>query len=150
MTNLHMLIGIPGSGKSTYSKVLSNKNNAIIVSSDKIRKDNPGINEAKVFPEVYRLCAHYLAQGIDVILDATNIDYMVRKSNIDEIRAYYRDFEVVAYYFNVPVDICKKRVEIRNLNKEELYLPVEVCSLYSRKIQVPVYEEGFIKIIEIN
>ena len=53
-----MLIGIPGSGKSTYSKkVLSSKlDNAILVSSDQTRNDNPELTEDEIWPEIYRLC----------------------------------------------------------------------------------------------
>ena len=38
MAKIIMLIGIPGSGKTTYSKELSIKYNAKVISSDKVRK----------------------------------------------------------------------------------------------------------------
>ena len=37
MAKLIMLIGIPGSGKTTYSKDLSKEYDAIVVSTDKVR-----------------------------------------------------------------------------------------------------------------
>lgn len=150
MNNVHMLVGIPGSGKTTFSKKLAEEINAVVVSTDRIRKENPGINEDDVFPEVYRLCGYYLMLGYDVILDATNIDKGVRKTNLDGIRGYFSHFNTIVYYFNVPLDICISRVDKRNKNKEELYLPLEVCNLYQNKIEMPDDSEGFIEVIEIN
>ena len=73
MAVLHLMVGIQGSGKSTFSKSLSKKLNCKIISSDEVRKMNPNLDEKKVFPEVYRLCAGELKNGNDVIFDATNI-----------------------------------------------------------------------------
>ncbi|MFA5543211.1 MAG: ATP-binding protein [Bacilli bacterium] len=150
MNYLHMLIGIPGSGKTTYAKLLEKDLDYIIISSDMVRINNPNWKEEKVFPEVYRLCGKYLKEGYNVILDATNIDLEVRKKHIDSIREYHIDFKVVAYYFDIPLDICRNRVSNRNNNKEELYLPVEVCDLYAGKIIPPKETEGFIKIVTIK
>ena len=145
-----MLIGIPGSGKTTYAKMLEKDLGYIIISSDMVRVNNPNWKEEKVFPEVYRLCGKYLKEGYDVILDATNIDIKVRRDHINSIRKHHLDFDVVAYYFDIALDICRNRVSNRNNNTDELYLPVEVCNLYAGKIVPPQKNEGFIKIVTIN
>ena len=60
MAKLIMLIGIPGSGKTTYSKGLSEEFNANVISSDVVRQTYVGIDEKEVFPTVYRLCIEEL------------------------------------------------------------------------------------------
>ena len=55
-TGLIAINGIPGSGKTTYSKNLSKEYNAKVISSDKVRQTYVGIKENDVFPTVFRLC----------------------------------------------------------------------------------------------
>lgn len=58
MNKLFMMIGIPASGKSTIAKEISKSEDAIIVSSDDIRKEFGNINDqsqnVKVFEEAER------------------------------------------------------------------------------------------------
>ncbi len=150
MSFLHMLIGVPGCGKTTYANLLEKDHGYVIISSDRVRMNNPSWEEELVFPEVYRLCGEYLKKGLNVILDATNIDFKTRKKHIDAIKKHHDDFLVVAYYFDVPLEVCRMRVAIRNNNKNELYLPVEVCDLYAGMINPPHNDEGFEKIIVIK
>lgn len=150
MSCLHMFIGVPGSGKTTYAKRLQEESGYMIISSDVVRVNNPNWNEEKVFPEVYRLCGMYLSQGVNVILDATNIDIQTRQTHIKAINKYFCDYEIIAYYFDVPLKTCENRVSKRNLDHRELYLPVDVCGLYAHKVIAPTAEEGFKKIIIIN
>lgn len=56
MNKLYMMIGLPASGKSTIAKELSKSEDAVIVSSDEIRRELGDINDqsqnTKVFEEV--------------------------------------------------------------------------------------------------
>ena len=65
---------------------------------------------------------------------------------------YTTDFEVGCYYLDVPIQICKKRVEKRNKIADELYLPIEVIDSYNAKLIAPSVDEGyiFIKIYDEN
>lgn len=143
MAKLIMLIGIPGSGKTTYSKELTTRYNAQVVSTDKVRQTYVGIEESEVFPTVYRMCNEYLSQGVNVILDATHITPKVRKRSFDALDAYNIEYEKVAYYFDTPVDECVRRVEKRNQDPNELQLPLEVVESYGNNIIKPSLEEGF-------
>ena len=60
MKTVHMMIGIPGSGKSTYALELSKKLNYKIISTDVVRMENPGIKEEDVWPRVYWMIAEEL------------------------------------------------------------------------------------------
>ena len=60
---VHMMVGIQGSGKSTFSSILANEINAKIVSTDSVRMANPGIKEDLVWPYVYKLVAECIKIG---------------------------------------------------------------------------------------
>lgn len=149
MAKLIMLIGIPGSGKTTHSVELSKKYNAKVISSDKVRQTFAGIEEKDVFPTVYRLCIEELKNGGNVILDATHITPKVRKRTFDALDQYDVEYDKIAIYFDTPVDVCIKRVEIRNKDPKELFLPLEVIESYGKNIIMPTKEEGFEEIIVI-
>ena len=146
MAKLIMLIGIPGSGKTTLSKELTIKYDAKVISSDKVRQTVVGIKENEVFPTVYRLCVEELKEGRNVILDATHITPNVRKRSFDALDEYGISYEKVAYFFTTPVEECVRRVEKRNQDPNELFLPLEVIYSYGKNIVAPSESEGFIEI----
>lgn len=150
MAILHLMVGVQGSGKSTYSNKLNKEYGYKIISSDEVRKMHPDWEEIRVFPEVYRLCAIELKEGRDVIFDATNITPKVRSKNIGLIRDIYSDFEVHVYFIKASKETCKERVKRRNNIEGELYLPIEVIDSYFSNLVIPSVEEGFDKVIIIN
>ena len=86
MSTLHLMIGIPGSGKSTYVKELLKTHDYVLVSTDKVRQDNPNLPESEVFPTVYRTMGEALNKGLDVVFDATNITPKVRNRLKDNLK----------------------------------------------------------------
>ena len=150
MAKLIMLIGIPGSGKTTYSKDLAIQYDAKVVSSDKVRQAYVGIDEKDVFPTVYKLCIEELKEERNVILDATHITPKVRKRSFDALDQYEVAYEKVAIYVDTPVEVCVKRVDLRNQDPNELFLPLEVIESYGKNIIPPTKEEGFSEIYIIK
>lgn len=150
MATLHLFVGIPGSGKTTYAKKLATEKGYIVISSDVIRDLHPDWEEEKIFPEVYRLCAEYLENEKDVILDATNITPKVRKRAIDAIKGYLPFFKYDAYFFPIDAKVCFERIVERNKIDGERFLPPEVSFSYGEKIIPPEIEEGFEKVVIIN
>ena len=150
MAKIIMLIGIPGSGKTTHSNELSIKYDAKVISTDKVRQTYVGIDEKDVFPTVYKLCVEELKENRNVILDATHITPKVRKRSFDAINEYGVEYEKVAVYINTSVEECARRVEKRNQDPNELFLPVEVVYSYGKNIIAPSEEEGFNEIIIIK
>ena len=143
---LYILIGVPGSGKSTYAEELYQKSERgiALVSSDSIRKSLYGNescqdNPKKVFTLAHKIIVDQLEHGFDVIFDATNIYANNRKDLILKVC-----FEVnqpvrfVAVYFDTPVDICIARQELR-----ERKVPAKVIEKMGRQIDKPSFEEGF-------
>lgn len=150
MKTIHLMIGIPGCGKSTFSHKLAIDKQIEIVSTDRVRSENPGIKEELVWPMVYEMISNQLNQNNDVIFDATNITPKVRKRLVDNVLLHSQGFEMIAYYFVVDWQICVSRVSIRNNDPNELFLPVEVIKGYYDKIVEPTFEEGFVEINYID
>ena len=145
-----MLIGIQGSGKSTYAYVMSEEKNIPVISSDKTRDENPTMKEELIFPELYKRCAELIKENKDFIYDATNITPKVRKRFFDNMSEYgLKDYTVEAHYFVPDVELSKERISRRNQNPNERYLPIEVVDDYAKNFIAPTLEEGFSKIVKI-
>lgn len=149
MYTLYMMIGIPGSGKTTISSFLAKQYKAVIVSSDLVRLNNPKWSEDKIFPEVYKLIQENISFK-NVIFDATNIDIETRKKHLEEINKKDIKYKLVACLVECSTEICKARIEYRNTLSGELYLPLEVVDLYNDKLIYPDVNEGFDEILIFN
>lgn len=147
---IYIMIGVPGSGKSTYAKQLQKELNCEIVSTDALRNNHPDWEESMIWPEVYRLCALALQNNDDVIFDATSATPKVRKRFVDEVEKYGVEMQMAAFYFDTPWEECRQRVIKRNTMPGERYLPPEVVESYGHSIIKPTLDEGFtfIKIIQ--
>lgn len=143
---LYILIGVPGSGKSTYAEELFQKaeKGTALVSSDQIRKSLYGRescqdNPKKVFAIAHNTVIDQLKNGYDVIFDATNIYAKDRKELILKVC-----FEVtqpvrfIAVYFDTPISECIKRQDLR-----ERKVPTRVIEKMGRQIDKPTFQEGF-------
>ena len=95
MSLLIMVVGVPGIGKSTWAKELSDLYAIPVVNSDKVRKELYGKEEIQgdvkeVFDEVYHDVRLYLDSFDVCILDATNTSKWARtqalkRSGADEV-----------------------------------------------------------------
>ena len=154
MQTVFVMVGVPGSGKSTRAKELAEKHQATIISSDKIRKmlfdneDDQNHNDL-VFKTYYEFFEECLKEGRNVILDATNIDMNVRKQiflHIDELvrnHSIYREkVEVVAYVMSAPESLCVER-DLRRARK----VGQDIIRMYVCKFQFPQKVEGFDHVI---
>ncbi len=93
MGDFIMMIGVPGSGKSTIARKLATKENTVIVSSDDIREFYFGGEYSKetnrdVFLYAEMLIHEALRNGQDIIFDATNLSKKYRKNYIDMVKEY--------------------------------------------------------------
>ena len=152
MSSVFMLIGIPGSGKTTYAKniLLKKYPSAVLISSDEVRNNNPSMEEKDIWVEIYRLCKENIEKNIDIIYDATNITPNVRHRFDDKLKEYNLKYEKVAYYFITNTNSCYERVIKRNTKENERFLPPEVVLSYGAKIIPPSIIEGFSDIFLID
>lgn len=141
MNKLYTMIGIPGSGKSTIANQIPN---AVVISSDAIRKELYGAEEIQgsgkqVFDLVYKRIGEELAKGNDVVFDATNLTPRTRKA------VFRFPAERIAVFVNTSLDECLKRNTAR-----ERKVPEEVIYRMHHSLVYPSKAEGFSKIIKIT
>ena len=147
-----MLIGLPGSGKSSYARdYVATRHGTIIVSSDDIRQElwgdaNDQQNPSKVFNEMFLRTVSAMTQGTNVIYDATNLTAKTRKTTLARLRqAIGQDFIAVADVIVCSISECKRRQGERDRK-----VPDEVIDRMVRQFQTPWYNEGWDTINVIN
>lgn len=98
----YMMVGIPGSGKTTYAH---NIPDALVFSSDSIREElgvDGGDSRAngKVFSLLHERIRSSLAEGNDTVYDATNIKRIRRGNFLNEINDLIG--KKVCVFFDIP------------------------------------------------
>ena len=88
---LHVMVGISGSGKSTIAKEIANEENAVIVSSDSLRKELLGDENRQdanelVFNEYHKRIKNNLIKGKSVIADAINLTMKSRRALFADLK----------------------------------------------------------------
>jgi len=140
MSNLHVLIGLPAVGKSTRSKEMSDELNAIVLSSDNLREELLGdVNDQSqnemIFNELHKRVNQYLAEGKDVIYDATNLN---RKRRMHLIKNELKADKYFAYYFISTLGEC-----LYNDSQRERKVGFEVLNRMYTSAQIPTINEGW-------
>ena len=138
MNTLYTMVGLPASGKSTYTEA---HKECIVISTDAIREELLGSAEnqergAEVFAEAHRRVAQALAEGHDVIIDATNVTRKARKQWIAHKARH------VAVYVATDKEECKRR----NAQRQR-HVPTDVIDRMSQRLTIPTEDEGFDEVI---
>ena len=144
---LYLSCGVPGSGKSTFLNDIKDPDE-VIISRDIIRFSilKPGedyfSHEKEVYVKFLNAIVMNIRNGKNVYADATHLNQKSRYIILKQL--YNRGCfpkEINAIYFNVPLEVCKERNELRKGTKT--YVPVEqVEKMYSEYIH-PSYFEYF-------
>lgn len=148
-TILYIMIGLPGSGKSYFANKLREERRSLqrelkILSSDQYRKDmfgdeNDQTHNAEVFSALYADMRKYLAEGFDVVVDATNINLKARKRIFSELReAKSSVVKIVAWVIAPPVEVCRRQNASRERVVEDY-----VIDKFLASFQFPQKFEGF-------
>ena len=115
MSELHILVGVPGCGKSTWAAAQKDK---VVVSRDEIRfsllnaDDRYFDKEKEVFNTYTATIKKELELGHSVIADATHLDSKSRAKLINAI-GIIPDVELVFDVFNTPLQTCIMRNSLR-------------------------------------
>lgn len=143
MPTLKMLVGLPGSGKSTVAKNYLDEN-TVYLSSDELREELLGnINNQEgnvdVFEEMSKRAKDALSQGKDVLYDATNIN---RKRRMHTINNVIKADKKIAIYVFSSYEECL----LRNAERDRV-VPEEVISKMYKNLHIPTTGEGFDEVI---
>ena len=143
MAKLIMLVGLPGSGKSTYGKKLcASERFTAYLSSDKIREELYGDESiqgdpSKVFRIMHNRLKDYLKKDIVVVYDATNVTRKNRRAVINEVKDLC-DEGLEAHIVWAPYFQCIERDKQRKRTVGE-----DVIRKFLYRWQSPFYDEGF-------
>lgn len=143
MAKFRMLIGLPGSGKTTYARsLLQGNEDWVHISSDEItnRSRLPGesVDYQNTFDEMYQQTAFHLENGFNVIYDATNLASKRRRSILNRIEKFEPETEAIV--FLTPYTLLKKRNSQRQAVDR---VPDHIIERYILAFQLPRKDEKF-------
>lgn len=136
---LYIMVGCPGSGKSTYAK--KNFPNALYVSRDEIRfslvkKDEEYFSkETEVFNTFITKINEGLRQSLDVIADATHLNRASRSKLLTNLEIDKEKTEIIAVIMFTPLSICIERNENRKGTRS--YVPKDVVEKMYYSFKTP-------------
>ena len=143
-----MLIGAAASGKSTAAPKIAAENNAVILSTDKMRAELYGAehiqgNWSDIEALLYKRIKNAIKQNKNIVLDSTHYkkEYrakIIKKFSYDVLGANSSEFS--AYYFNYPFTLIYSRNKHRARR-----VPFDVlAAMYSElSAAPPTLAEGF-------
>ena len=132
-----LLIGLPGSGKSTWVKGKTG-----VLSSDSLREllaDDP--DQQTINTRVFRILRYLLKQRLELrrpvtVVDATNLTPGVRRPYFKLAASF--GAQVEAMFFDVPTDVCMARNRARGR-----MVPEDVILAMAYRLVAPHPAEGF-------
>ena len=142
MNKIIMLIGAAASGKSTAAPKIAAENNAVILSTDRIRAALYGAehiqgNWQEIEAVLYDRIKNAIKQNKNIILDSTHFKKEYRAKII---KNFAKCSEFSAYFFNYPFSVIYKR------NKDRArVVPFNVLKTMYKELKnaPPLLSEGF-------
>lgn len=150
MSKLFIMMGAPGSGKTTWCKNNVPKN-AVYISRDEIRfsiikdKDSYFSKEKIVYDIFINKINEALDSGLDVYADQTSLNAGSRKKLINALNK--KPDEIIGIYFTTPLDIVLQRNAQRT---GRALVPEDVVVNMFNSLTRPTLDEGFTEILEVE
>lgn len=145
MPKLYMLVGISGSGKSTWAQNMAvySEGEVVAYSSDDLREELFGdVNEqgrnAELFEELHKRIIKALTKDYIVCYDATNLSSKRRMAFLNLVRTKVANCQCEAIIFPVLPEVALERNAAR-----ERHVPEEVILHQLRQFEMPQWYEGW-------
>jgi predicted kinase len=147
MSKVYVMVGVPGSGKSTWIKNQFWANDCVVVSSDQL-VEAEAERQGKTYNDVFKdyintaislMLDQVIAardEGKDIIWDQTSVNVKSRRKKFKMLP----DYEHIAIVFNTPlVEELTKRLDSRPGKS----IPWEVVNSMINAFEMPTEEEGY-------
>lgn len=140
MGTVHLMMGIPGSGKSYKGKRIAEKENGEYISSDDIREELYGDAQIQrdhtyIFKVMEERLLAALSNGRVVVYDATNSSRRIRTHLIKQV---LKKHEVIGHCLLTPLEMCRER----NQSRERTVSEAGISNMY-KGFHFPFMFEGF-------
>lgn len=135
---LFVTLGLPGSGKTTFSRTFAKEFHFLHLNSDRIRKalfSKPQYNQHEhnlVFPVMDALVEEALSSGLSVIYDANSTLRKDRQKLVACAKKYGARY--ILLWMQTPVAIAKQYIQKRNV------CTTKVCKHYHPPVPLAVLE----------
>ena len=154
MPKFYMMIGVPGSGKSTWISK-HNSSGTMVASSDayiEAQAEKQGKTYNDVFNDTIKAANAHIQNvakkafelNLDLIWDQTNVS---RKSRAPKLAMVPEHYEKIAVVFATPDDAELKR---RLASRPGKSIPQHIVMAMASSLQEPTPDEGFDRIIKVN
>ena len=147
MSKVYVLVGVPGSGKSTWVANQFWAKDCVYVSSDQLIEEEAA-RQGKTYNDVFKeyvntaislMLDQVIAareEGKDIIWDQTSVSVKSRKKKFSMLPGY----EHIAIVFDTPP---KDVLDQRLANRPGKNIPWEIVSSMIDNFEMPTEEEGF-------
>lgn len=148
MNKLYIMMGTPGSGKSTWIQNHLDEH-TVWISRDEVRfsmvaEDEEYFSKEKeVFKEYVRRINNALENGYNVFADATHLNKASRNKLLTAINPEL-NIEVDVIWIKTPLEDCINQND--NRKRTRSFVPRGVIRRMNSQIEAPEFEEGIKKI----
>lgn len=153
---LYMLIGVPGSGKSTWIKS-HDWDNTVIISTDDIidrRAAQQGKTYSDVFQSEIKSASAEMEQNLkqaikadkNIIWDQTNLTPNARRAKLAKVPSKYKK---VAVFFKTPSDAILYNRLTKRATDSGKHIPRNIVMGMMSQLTPPSTDEGFDEIVTV-
>lgn len=147
-----ILVGPPGSGKSTFAALLRNIPGWMVINPDVERDRFPAYPEERLMADLRQLNVSYLREGRNVIFDAVHPTLTSRRSTLLPLLRLPRARKI-ALFFSTPLTVCLERTSQRQsaLTSHQRLTPEVVKTFWQYLNETPPKaSEGFDEVIILD